>query len=69
MLITLETGNAELLFLCLQGSIFSADPAFMYNLNRYNANRTLYHIPKETIKNIVILAHAGNWKHRHADHT
>ena len=69
MLITLETGNAELLFLCLHRNILRADPAFMYNLNRYNANRTLYHIPKETIKNIVKLAHAGNWKHGHADHT
>lgn len=69
MLIILEHGNAELLFLCLQGSILSADPAFMCNLNRYNANRDLYHIPKATVANIVILAHADNWKHRHADHT
>jgi hypothetical protein len=69
MLIILEHGNAELLFLCLQGNILSADPAFMNNLNRYNANRHLYHIPTETVENVVKLAHAGNWKHRHADHT
>lgn len=69
MLIILENGNAELMFLCLQGSVLRSDPEFMYNLNRYNANIHLYHIPKETVANIVILAHAGNWKHRHVDHT
>lgn len=69
MLIILETGNAELLFLCLQGSILKADAAFMYNLNRYNANIKLRRIPAKIADRVVIMARANNWKHRHADHT
>lgn len=69
MLITLETGSAELLFHCLRGSILRPERDFMYNFNRYNANVLLCPIPKATADRIVIMAHADNWKHRHADHT
>lgn len=69
MLIILETGNAELLFHCLRGSILRPSRDFMYNFNRYNVNLPFRVIPKATADRIVIMAHAGNWKHRHADHT
>lgn len=69
MLITLETGNAELLFHCLRGSILRPHRDFMYNFNRYNANLPLRAIPKATADRIVIMAHAQKRKHQNADHT
>lgn len=69
MLITLETGNAELMFHCLRGSILRPHRDFMYNLNRYNANLPLRAIPKTTADRIVIMALAQKRTYQNADHT